>query len=90
MFRHSVRNAHGQMTFSDPGSDKPIAEHDTLQCCHCGGHFQVEPGSGNRRTFCTRCNGITCGQSACDPCKPFEKWLDEVEKKASFQARYGI
>jgi len=43
----------------------------TLQCPHCGGHFVSRKGSGHRRTFCTRCMAVTCGQHECDACQPF-------------------
>lgn len=43
----------------------------TLQCPHCGAHFVSRKGSGHRRTFCMKCMAVTCGQSACDACKPF-------------------
>jgi len=55
---------------------------DTLQCCHCGRHWNRKPGSGTVRGFCLKCYGVTCGDEACSiECKPFEKWLDEVEAK---------
>ena len=52
----------------------------TLQCCHCGGHFQVVKGSGRKRGFCLKCGSVTCGHADCDTCLPYEKWLDQVEK----------
>ena len=52
----------------------------TLQCPHCGSHFVSRKGSGKRRTWCLRCNAVTCGQHTCDPCIPFEKRLDICEK----------
>lgn len=54
---------------------------NTLMCPHCGCHFVSRKGSGMRRTFCVRCMAVTCGKLECDPCKPFEKWLEQVEKK---------
>jgi hypothetical protein len=54
---------------------------ETLQCCHCGGHWDRVPGSGTLRGFCLKCNGVLCGKEACmTECKPFEKWLEEVER----------
>ncbi len=69
----------GRITVSDPGSDKVILEQGTLQCCHCGKHWQVKPGSGNVRGYCFKCNGPICGRG-CLECVPFEKWLDATEK----------
>jgi hypothetical protein len=42
----------------------------TLMCPHCGAHFISRKGSGTRRTFCLKCMAVTCGQPACDPCRP--------------------
>lgn len=52
----------------------------THQCCHCGGHFTSVKGSGTRRGFCLKCMRVTCGASECDPCVPFEKKLEMIEK----------
>jgi ribosomal protein L37AE/L43A len=48
----------------------------TLQCPHCGGHFVSRKGSGIRRTFCLKCQAVTCGNFACDPCRPFAEALE--------------
>lgn len=61
----------------------------TLQCRHCGGHFMVKRGSGIQRGWCQRCGGPTCGGPACENCLPFEKWLDEVERRATREYRLG-
>ena len=54
----------------------------TLQCAHCGGHFVSKIGSGHTRGFCSNCQAPLCGAPEClARCRPFEKWLDEVEKK---------
>jgi hypothetical protein len=53
---------------------------DTVQCCHCGGHFIPIKGSGVKRGFCTYCGKPTCGES-CSRCLPFEQWLKLVESK---------
>lgn len=51
----------------------------TLQCCHCGEHWICVRGSGAVRGYCTRCNNVTCGRAACDPCVPLEARLDYQE-----------
>jgi hypothetical protein len=53
---------------------------DTMQCCHCGGHFVVVKGSGTKRGFCLACGKVTCGAPACDEHIPFEKKLDQFER----------
>ena len=69
---------HGLVFITEPGSDKKILEVDTLQCCHCGGHFALRPGSGNVRGFCARCNGPVCGPG-CAACLPMEARLENAE-----------
>ena len=56
-------------------------EADTLQCVHCNKHYIVKPGSGKRRGWCTLCSGTTCGSNLCNTCIPFEKKLDEFERR---------
>jgi hypothetical protein len=51
----------------------------TLQCPHCGGHFVSIVGSGIRRTYCVRCQAVTCGKPCCDACIPLEAKLEYVE-----------
>lgn len=54
---------------------------ETLQCCHCGMHWQRKPGSGTLRGYCMKCNAVLCGKAECmSECRPFEKWLEEVER----------
>ena len=57
-------------------------EADTLQCAHCGMHWQVQPGSGKRRGWCTKCNGPLCHEKelCMVMCYPFEKRQDDMEK----------
>jgi hypothetical protein len=56
--------------------DGPKIERDTLQCCHCGGHWIVEPGSGRRRGFCLKCNAVHCGGPNCWVCRPHQRLID--------------
>lgn len=50
---------------------------DLLQCVHCQFVWRVRPGSGRRRGFCTRCQGVTCGKPACMECVPFKSLTGE-------------
>lgn len=69
--------------------DKQIAS--TIMCRHCQQHFMVRVGSGIKRGWCHRCGGPTCGRPECETrCYPFEKWLDDVERQATREARLGI
>lgn len=76
-YRNTTRKVHsyGITNFEDGR----IEEHDMQQCCHCGYHFKVVPGSGRVRGFCLKCMQVTCGKPACNTCLPIEKWLDGVE-----------
>jgi hypothetical protein len=78
MFQFTARNAAGYVIKS--GGDGRDIEHDTQQCCHCGKHFILQPGSGTIRGFCRGCMGMTCGNPACIPCVNFEKKMDLYEK----------
>lgn len=35
--------AAGQLIITDPGTDRPLLEVATLQCVHCGQHFEAKP-----------------------------------------------
>lgn len=56
---------------------------DTVQCVHCNAHFVMVKGSGRIRGFCRNCMGMICGPS-CATCVPFERRLDEAERRARF------
>lgn len=74
----TVLRPHGTIVIDDPELGRK--EFDTLQCCHCGLHWHVVPGSGRRRGYCLKCNAVTCGGKACDGCYPLEKRLDDAER----------
>lgn len=78
MAGHSVLKPHGYATWTLLDGSK--AEADFLRCCHCGGQFQVAPGSGKQRGWCGRCGAVTCGGHACMDCLPVERRLDLKEK----------
>ena len=56
-----------------------VEEIDTLQCVHCGQHWEHKPGSGIVRGWCSLCNGPFCGV-ACKEHFPLEKRFDLYEK----------
>ena len=57
--------------------DRPIEEHDTLQCVHCDGHWVVDPGSGRQRGWCMNCGGPHCGAKGCWECIPFTRKIEQ-------------
>lgn len=85
MPQHASMRPSGLIIVDDP--ERGVTEVDTLQCCHCGGHFPVQPGSGKRRGFCIRCMGPLCGAEACGVCVPAEKRLEQIEQAAEAERR---
>lgn len=54
----------------------------TMQCKHCGRHWEYVPGSGVQRGWCQRCAGPLCGNKLClEHCLPFEAQLEYYEGK---------
>jgi hypothetical protein len=78
MSEHSAARPHGYVAFGDRSGR--LRESDTLQCCHCGRHWVVQPGSGRKRGFCLRCGQVTCGGAECAECVPQELRLENVEQ----------
>lgn len=77
---HSVPKPHGTLIITDGNGVTTHA--DTLRCCHCQRVWVVMRGSGIRRGFCTKCAAVTCGAPECDPCAPWEKQLEGLERRA--------
>lgn len=82
MYENTARRPQGVTIITDPACSAPV-ERDTLQCVHCDCHFEVQPGSGRTRGFCTKCMGPTCGHEGCHACAPFERKLEMLEKGLS-------
>lgn len=78
MGRYTAAKPGGYLVIVDPDAPK-IIEADTVQCCHCGAIWKVQPGSGKVRGFCAECNGVTCGPN-CPSKVPVEQWLENSEK----------
>lgn len=79
MYDFTSRRPAGNIVVTDP--DLPTLEADTLQCVHCGAHWQVRHNSGVARGFCMNCMGPTCGKQKCEcGCNPIEKQLDIQER----------
>lgn len=74
-----VRKDAGYVLVTDPGSDVPIMEAETLQCVHCGGQWVPRPGSGMIRGYCQNCAGPICGMG-CATCIPVDLYLTNLEK----------
>lgn len=73
--------------FIEVQDGRVIREGQTLRCIHCGGHWEIRPGSGRRRGFCFHCNGPTCGQRGCDTCESHEARLARMEQRQALFRR---
>lgn len=74
---HTTRKPKGAIFIYGPDG---LAEHDTLQCVHCGMHWIVQLGSGRKRGWCWKCGGPSCGKKRCETrCIPAELELEMIE-----------
>lgn len=72
----------GAFFFTDQDT-KETTQYQSLQCKHCGGHWQLQPGSGKIRGWCKNCEGPLCGEKKCmSECKHHMQWVEEEEAKA--------
>jgi len=61
----------------------------SIQCLHCGSHYQVIPGSGKQRGYCLKCKGFLCGKEDClKDCVPYEARIEIEEGNKKTTQRY--
>ena len=71
-------------------TDHGTESYKTIQCKHCGVHWQYVRGSGKQRGYCTKCNGFLCGVKECvEECVPFEAQLELYEGNKTTILKYG-
>lgn len=70
----------GEVEYRSVESSKSVC-YAIRKCCHCGTHWEVRPGSGNRRGHCRNCMGHLCSDKCAERCLPYEKQLDEIRKE---------
>lgn len=75
MYNHTLKKPNGYAISTGPLG---TIECDTLQCVHCGGHWDHKPGSGITRGWCKLCNGPFCGVK-CQEHFAMEKRFDLYE-----------
>lgn len=63
--KYTTLRPDGCEIITDKFNDKIKQEADTKQCCHCGAHWKIQPGSGITRGYCFICNDLTCGSPRC-------------------------
>jgi hypothetical protein len=68
---------------STPLDGGPVTTTDLVRCVHCGYCWLFVKGSGRRRGFCTRCNGLCCGRRECVErgCCHWRQQLDNLEAR---------
>ena len=74
--KYSSTRPHGHVIIAGP---EGVIEGETMQCVHCGRHWVIQPGSGRRRGWCSKCMGPTCGSQQCHECVPAERKLELME-----------
>ena len=69
-----------------------LHEADTFTCCHCNRIIHVKPFAPMDEfgSMCRQCMKMTCPTCASGPCIPFEKKLEEVEKRGIALRSYGL
>lgn len=75
------------------GPDGIVAENDTFSCRHCGRVVVVgvRERAADIGGFCKCCTGLICGPCADDgACKPLEKQLQAMERRADALRSYGF
>lgn len=90
MYRNTATRPKGLIV--EESDDGRRRETDTLQCCHCGGHFRVTKVTTRLRACarCWKCGGPTCGRRCCLECVPYEMQWSEPQKAAERMSAGGI
>ena len=67
-------------------------ECDTFQCGHCGSqrHVKTKAPMDEVGSMCRNCMKMVCPVCADGPCVPFEKRLEEAEKRQIALRSYGL
>lgn len=60
-----------------------LYESPVITCCHCNVVMILNPKRTRPRGYCSRCDDYVCASPSCNlECTPFERVLDEAEKRA--------
>lgn len=84
------RWAQGYATISHP--DGQVKEIDTFTCCHCNEVVFVRERCDPIELggFCTLCMKHTCPKCSTQSCTPFEKRLEEMERRDRLLRSCGV
>lgn len=86
-----MRRPQGYATITSP--DKPLFERDTVSCGHCGAISLVQPRQDPSELggFCRGCYRHICGPCTSKlTCEPFEKKLEEMERRGQLFKAMGL
>lgn len=63
---------------------EPDIERDSVTCCHCNRVVFIEPLKPveDFTGWCMCCMKFTCTDPRCAACTPFERTLDQMERRA--------
>lgn len=87
--RTSPKRVAGSIVITGPLLSGQVSEYETRMCIHCQMHFLIEPESGQKRGFCTNCNGVTCGKVKCETeCTHFEKAIEIMEGRDPTKSQF--
>ena|ERR1035437_6957520 len=69
-----------------------VYEADTFRCVHCGNqvHVKAMMPMDQFGSMCRNCMKMVCPTCADGPCVPFEKRLDQIEKRSIALRSYGL
>lgn len=86
-----MRRPQGYIIITDP--DAPTVEFDTITCAHCNRIVIVKPKEdpASLGGFCGMCTKYIC--SACNAqgsCTPFERKLEESERRDRLRRQMGL
>jgi hypothetical protein len=67
-----------------------VTEMDTFVCVHCNRNMHVKPFAPMDQfgSMCRNCMKMTCPTCADGPCVPFQKRLEEMERKDYTRRQY--
>lgn len=84
-----MRRPQGYLVIASP--DSPLVERDTFTCVHCNAVTVVTPSTPAEEQggWCFQCNKMVCKMCAGKDCVPFEKKLEEMERREVWHRSLG-
>lgn len=74
----SLQRQEGYLLIDERAAGGLKYESATATCCHCQSIVILNPQRTRARGFCSKCNGYTCDNPACNvECRPFWEMIDK-------------